>query len=169
MPLQPAYRQQILHTFICSYIPTTRLGESQAKNWMMIIPTLPVIGKALESSILALSTARLGRMRGNDSLVHESLKLYTQGLWELQKALWNPRLMYQDDTLGACMALKMYEVLECPGGTTSAYLSHQTGCDRLIQLRGVQAHTSEFGRLLFSSFRYHGVSPILNMLDNLRF
>ena len=43
--------------------------------------------KALEASILAIAAAKLGRVNENEVLIHESLKFYFNGLWELQKAL----------------------------------------------------------------------------------
>jgi hypothetical protein len=86
-------------------------------------------------------------------LVHESLKFYTQGLWELQKALWDPNLMYRDETLAACMNLIVYEVTECPDQNITGWLHHMKGCSKLFELRGPKSYDSEFAHLLFSSFR----------------
>lgn len=79
-----------------------------------MLPELPTLTKALETSTMAICTARWGREIDNVALIKESLNLYTQGLRQLQIALWDPELMYKDETLGACMALAMYEVMECP-------------------------------------------------------
>lgn len=88
-----------------------------------MLPTLPTVTTALECAILAVSTAKLGRLDDNEVLIRESLKFYVQGLWELQKALWNPKLMYKDETLAACMALIMYEVVECPDKSLDGWAS----------------------------------------------
>jgi len=110
--------------------------------------------------MLAISTAKLGRANDDSVLVRESLNLYAQGLVELQKALWDPELMYRDETLGACMALAMYEMIECPAATRFGYLSHHNGCTRLVQLRGPQAHVSGLGHQIFRSFRTQAVSTL---------
>ena len=153
-----AYRQQLLSAFLCSYVPVEMITSPDDRSWLLFLPELPKPTVALETSMLAVSTAKLGRMYGHPALVRESLKFYSQGLVELQKALYNPYLMYKDETLAACMALAMYEILECPGATKFGYVSHQNGCERLVQLRGAQAHSSGLGHQLFRTFRMMGVS-----------
>jgi hypothetical protein len=113
--------------------------------------------KALEISIFAVAIAKLGRQGTDLALVKESQRLCTQGHWELQKTLWDSRLMYKDKTLRAYLALAMYEVLECPIETGEGYVIHHDGCSRLVQLRGAEAHTSGFDHYLFLAFRTHGV------------
>lgn len=112
-------------------------------------------------SILALCTAKLGREREDDVLVRSSLRLYTEGLYELQKALWDPKLMYRDETLAACMALAYYELVECPAEAKYAYVTHHNGCSKLVQLRGADAHISGLGRQVFLTFRFQEVSIVL--------
>lgn len=116
--------------------------------------------KALESSSLAISAAALGRLYDDPALVRESLKLYTQGLRELQKALWNPKLVYDDEILAACLALSMYELMECPAEAWYAYASHCKGFLKLVQLRGVDAHTSGIAHELFVGLRHQGVNVL---------
>ena len=153
-----AFRQQLLSTFIDGYIPSTRLGPDGQKHWLCMLPELPTLTKALETSTMAICTARWGREIDNPALTKESLNLYTQGLRELQTALWDPELMYKDETLGACMALATYEIMECPSDSRQAYVSHQQGCAKLIQLRGPEAHSSGLGHQIFLTFRIQGVS-----------
>ena len=118
-----------------------------------MLPTLPNFTNALEASILAVSTAKLGRLTHNPALIQESLKFYVQGLWELQKALWDSTLMEREETLAACMAMITYEVAECPNSTVDAWASHMKGCAKMFELRGPSAYGSEFSYLLFLSFR----------------
>lgn len=122
-------------------------------NWLTSIPALPQLSSALEAAILAVSTAKLGRLNDNPVLLHESLKFYVQGLWELQKALWDPGLMHKDETLAACMALIMYEVVECPDRTIDAWANHMRGCAKMFELKGANSYGSDFGYQLFLSFR----------------
>ncbi|KAG0649459.1 hypothetical protein D0Z07_4106 [Hyphodiscus hymeniophilus] len=118
-----------------------------------MIATVPEFTPALEASIMSVSTAKLGRLNGNPLLVRESLKFYIQGLWELQKALWHPRLMYKNETLAACLSLIMYEVVECPGKSIDGWASHMRGCAKMFELKGPTAYDSDFGHQLFLSFR----------------
>jgi hypothetical protein len=120
--------------------------------------------KALEIASLAISAAALGRMNNDTTLVKESLKLYTRGLRELQKALWNSNLMYDDETFAACLSLSLYELMECPGDAYSAYVSHCTGCLKLVEARGVERHTSDVAHELFVGFRSQAV--IMFSADN---
>lgn len=153
------YRQQILNEFLSLTIPSLP-GVTQhetinepAASWLTMLPALPDLTSALETSVLALCTATLGRINSNQALVHESLKFYTQGLWELQRALWDPKLMYEDQTLAACMLLITYEVTECPNQGLTGWLNHVKGCSKLFELRGPQSYESEFSYKLFTSFR----------------
>lgn len=153
-----AFRQQLLSKFIDGYIPITRLGANGQNSWLHMLPELPTLTKALEISIMAVCTARWGREIDNLALIKESLNLYTQGLRQLQIALCDSELRYKDETLGACMALAMYEVMECPSDSRHAYVTHQQGCARLVQVRGPEAHSSGLGHQIFLSFRIHSVS-----------
>lgn len=90
-------------------------------------------------------------------LVQTSHKYYTQGLRQLQRALHDPLLMREDETLAACMALSLYEALECPTAGSEGYFSHCHGLLALVQARGVHAHASGVGHQLFLGLRVPGV------------
>lgn len=158
-PIRAVYRQQILSEFLCNYPQSA--SEPKAGSWLALLPGHPTYTTALEAAILAVCTAKLGRMNNDRSLVHESLKFYIQGLWELQKALWDSNLMYKDETAAACMCLIMYEVIECPDKNLKGWTGHMKGCARLFELRGPKAYNSEFGHRLFISFRQIEVSVSL--------
>jgi hypothetical protein len=155
------YRQQIICEFLYSFEPKTlqprtpivKTTSDAWKNWFTMLPSHSDFTTALEATVLAICTAKLGRVNNDPALVHESLKFYIQGLWELQKALYNPDLMYKDETAASCMALIGYEVLECPDNTIKAWANHVHGCARLFEARGPGAYTSEFGHELFLAFR----------------
>jgi hypothetical protein len=157
-----AYRQQVLSRFMACSVPATyegRIGGRSSGNWLRILPTLRTFTPALEASILAVCTAKLGRVSNNPILLHESLKFYGQSLWELQRALWDPTQMHRDETFGACMAMIMYEVVECPNSTMDAWSGHMRGCAKMFELKGPEYYGSEFGHQLFLSFRVIEVSP----------
>ena len=153
------YRQQILNEFLSLASPTVRriakhefVPESSA-FWLAIIPSSVDISPALETSVMALCTASVGRSNSDHALVHESLKFYTRGLWELQRALWDPNLMYEDETLAACMILVTYEVTECPDQGLAGWLKHMKGCSKLFELRGPKAYDSDVSYQLLTAFR----------------
>jgi hypothetical protein len=132
---------------------------------------LPDYTKALEASILGIATAKLGRVSENEVLIHESLKIYVNELRGLQKALWDPKLMYKDDILATCMALIMYEVAECPDKTFMAWATHMKGCAKMFELMGPDVYGSNFAHKLFLYFRVIGVGrsildPRLNIVSN---
>lgn len=168
------YRQQILNGFLSlapCHLPQIAHGESAlhpVASWLTLLATISDVTPVLETSILALCTATLGRVNMSKPLVHESHKFYTQGLWELQRALWDPKSMYTDETLASCMILIAYEVTECPDQNINGWLKHMKGCSKLFELRGPKAYESDFSHLLFSSFRLLEVTlpkqPILSHL-----
>lgn len=167
---QCAYRQQLLNEFLCRCIPvadqtTRRQGSRKGNGWLALLAESPASTRALETSIAAVCVASLGRQHDDLGLVKESLKYYGQGLRELQKALWDPKLMYKNETLAACMALFTYEIIECPGESRLGLISHTDGCARLIQLRGAEAHCSILGHELFLAFRLDGVRFLISFFD----
>jgi Fungal specific transcription factor domain len=140
-------------------------APKEGNGWLALLLESPPSTRALETSITAVCIASVGRQHDDPGLVKDSLKYYGQGLRELQKALWDPRLMYKDETLAACMALFMYEFIECPAESREGLISHMDGCARLIQLRGAEAHRSVLGHQLFLAFRLDGVRFLISFFD----
>jgi hypothetical protein len=124
--------------------------------WVSLLLEMQTVTRVLETSMLAVCTAKFGRLNGNKSLLQESLKLYIRELCELRRALQNSWLIYKDETLAACMALCMYEVMECPQMSGVGYIAHSHEVWRLLQFQGVAAHTDGLGHALFLAFRLHG-------------
>ncbi|KAI9744123.1 MAG: hypothetical protein M1818_002275 [Claussenomyces sp. TS43310] len=156
-----AFRQQFLGQFLSTYVPDSNSaalgGPLHGTTWLVLIPGLAELTKALDSSLLSISIARLSRMKGDQQLLLDSLKFYGQGLRDLQQALQDPALMYREETLAACMALSMYEVVECSTESRIGWASHSDGCARLIRLRGAAAHASGLAHQVFLSFRTQGI------------
>lgn len=135
--------------------------------WLVQIPALPQLTKALDAAMMALCVAKLGEVHNDETLIYESLKLYRRGLNQLQLALWDPNLMLHDQTLTACIALGMYEMSQCPNKSKHGYVSHNLGCQRLVQLRGPEAHIEGLGHAVFVHFRIQAVSTIVTRLSTL--
>ncbi|KAF2672373.1 hypothetical protein BT63DRAFT_194719 [Microthyrium microscopicum] len=155
-----ALRNYVLSDFISGYKGLYQLRNASTPNWLRIIPTHANPTKALETAAFAVSLGTLGDTLQNRDMLSESLRLYTRGLNDMQAALYDPKLMYEDDTLAACMLLAMYEIFQCPSNNRKAYVNHANGCAKLVQLRGPAAHCSGLGHSIFQGFRFMGVSLI---------
>src|SRR6185295_3398574 len=106
-------QRQILATYVSQYqtvsVPAARTTED-VRSWITLIPSIPSPSKALETAAYAVSLARLGTALNAEYMRQESLKLYTQALRSIQFALWDPKLMYDDETLCASVLLSIYEL-----------------------------------------------------------
>ena len=128
------------------YLPDSLLALQRSilggyyTSWLVLIAELPQATTALETSILAMTAAKIGRMNDDPVLVKASLRSYVQGLWELQKALWDPKLMYRDETLAACLRRAESAV---PTGETG-----ELGCESPSALRRAPVEAAAPGAVL---------------------
>lgn len=129
---------------------------------MALWPDIRSPSTALETCLLAIWLANLGRESNDSNLVAHSLTCYNRGLHQLQLALRDPEVMLQDDTLAAASALALYEAAECPNESTAGFLSHQRGLSTLVKLRGPAAYTSPLAQRVFYMFRTVEVSKVIN-------
>jgi hypothetical protein len=156
-------RDQFLANFINRQLPSCILTGhlNDHRKWLLRLPDIVSLTPAMEYAILALSTAtleqdgELGHGRG------QSLKLYTRGLYELQRAIDDPKMRLDDQTLVACVLLGMFEFSECPGKTVSAYMRHYQGAMALLQLRGPEQHIGGLAHDVFQVLRMHTVSRLM--------
>ncbi|KIX10638.1 uncharacterized protein Z518_01722 [Rhinocladiella mackenziei CBS 650.93] len=153
----PEIRQQLLELYLHYHLPTRQLGPIQQRLWLLRLPSMTHLTPALEVSTMALCLGKLGDVHQDQGLRRESLKLYYHGLRQLQKALWDLDLMFHDQTLATCIALASYEMSQCPGESRNGYISHAAGCEKLVQLRGPEAHTDGLGHQIFVLFRVQGI------------
>lgn len=117
MPHHAVYRHQLMGFCIQQFVPLSHLESGGGGPWLIMLLRMSSPTKALEMSSAAVSTAQIGRASNNPRIIQESLRLYTQGLVELQRALKDPELIYADETLATCMVLLGYETMECPAGS----------------------------------------------------
>lgn len=180
-----AHRAQILNAFIDAFLPDAEksqgLGGRRPISWLQAVPSVREHGDALSTALTALSLARLGRLSRDRRLSMEAKVLYGTALTHLQGALSSKNLMYRDDTLGACMALELYEVssarmilqsghgrpeltprqlLECSNDGIDGWLIHASGTSQLVLARGPSLHRSSLSHHLFLGFRTGAVRRI---------
>lgn len=134
------------------------LSLSERSDWMLQVFYLPSLTPALENALLSICTARLGRQTPNQVLVHESLKLYTAGMAQIRRDILVKSKRDDEQSLAACLALLMYEVMECPAGTAEALRAHYNGSMKLLEMRGPGAHSSGLAHSTFQILRVHTVS-----------
>ncbi|KAJ5157493.1 C6 zinc finger domain-containing protein [Penicillium canariense] len=149
-------RHNLILAFVVHCFPT-QWSSSACRSWIAVLAELPTEVKALEASSAAVAALAIGHRFQNPALIRGSHNLYTQGLQQLQCALRNRHLVRDDGTLAACMALSLYEALECPSGGSDEYFSHCEGLLALVQARGVNAHSSGAGHELFLGVRIPGI------------
>ncbi|KAL2833716.1 hypothetical protein BDW59DRAFT_179436 [Aspergillus cavernicola] len=137
-------------------------SSPSSHSWIPLLSSLPTKVEALTISSAAVAASALGHMFHDRTLVKQSLKYYTRGLHQLQRALRDPSLMRDDGTLAACMALSLYEALECPDSGAAGYFSHCRGLIALVQARGSEGHWGGAGLSLFRGVRVPGILFALN-------
>ncbi|KAF5687103.1 C6 zinc finger domain-containing protein [Fusarium circinatum] len=150
-------RDQFLANFIDRQFPSCILASGHLndhRKWLLRLPDIASLTPAMEYAILSLSTATL---EGDGALDSQSLKLYTRGLYELQKAIDDPKTRLDDQTLAACVLLGTFEFAECPGRSVSAYMRHYQGAMALLQLRGPEQHIGGLAHDVFQVLRMHTV------------
>jgi hypothetical protein len=114
---------------------------------------------ALEDTLLAVSTAQLAQRTNQPELLHESLRLYTQGISKLRRDILNPTTRQNDQNLAACLAALIYEAKASPGESNIGYKAHYHGTLELLRLRGPEAHGS--GLVGFEELWSDSVNPRL--------
>ncbi|RAK95358.1 Zn(II)2Cys6 transcription factor domain-containing protein [Aspergillus ibericus CBS 121593] len=156
----PAYAmmqtQNECHNLVLTFLSNCLSAPGSSflpRSWMPLLAELPTEVKALQIAGAAVAASAIGHQFRDPALIKESLNLYTQGLRQLQSALWNRNLVHDDGTLAACMALGLYEAMECPSTGSEGYFGHCQGLIALVQARGIQAHCSGAGHRLFLGVR----------------
>jgi hypothetical protein len=155
------FRDKVFSLFVgndMSMSKDMKLAFSERSNWMVESISLADLSPALENALLAAFSARLGHYANKPALRHESLKLYTTGLRELRRSLLSPSSRTDNQSAAACLALLLYEITECPGGTPHAYMAHYHGTMQLIQTQGPEAFTTGLAHSVFPILRLHSVS-----------
>ena len=151
--LQSSFREQLMSTFF--HFNVSDRASRNMMTWLSFLPSMPTPMKALETSAYAICTAWMGQMHDDQVLLKESVRLYVRGIRELHLALKDPKLLYKDETLGACAALAIYEILQ---GDRGSYRNHCDGTLQLLRLRTPALHSSGLGFKIFLGCRFMGVS-----------
>lgn len=158
LPMQ----QQLLSHALQHFNTQPTDDTSLIRIWIPTLQNFATSTAQLKASPLACCAAWLARgdAANNPSLIDFSRHLYAQGLSEVRTALRRPGAILEDETLGACLALAVFEVIQCPDKCRAAYAWHRRASVNLLQMRGAKVHREGVGHELFLALRLHGVSLV---------
>ena len=108
---------QIISSFWNRYIPVETAAHDPSpcpalQEMIMLNNCNPL----LQMSLKALAMTRLGWLNGDAVLSTRGRTQYGLALKNLQRALWDKTLMWEDSTLAAAYCLSIYEVFIPPSG-----------------------------------------------------
>ena len=116
-----AFRDDVCRSFffhrVCS-------GENFSKAiawWLNPAPRVQVQSRTLVSASKAMAAAFFGRVHQQPYIIHEGTKMYGEALRNLSSDLSHEVKAYTFETLGATMALNMYEVCLCSSYTSGGW------------------------------------------------
>ena len=151
-----AYQSQLLSLFLATvrsdnpvHVLPTFSGHS---IWLAQLAGRVEVSSTLLYAIRAISLSFLGRQARDENLVQNSRLIYGRTLLELNKSLQDPEEGLASDTLCATVLLTFYEMLNCTGN--NSWIRHAGGVARLMQVRGVGRHQTDFDRAIFVACRY---------------
>ncbi|KAL8830687.1 MAG: hypothetical protein Q9191_001292 [Dirinaria sp. TL-2023a] len=147
------FRDLFAAEFLRIYLPTSEFCPQTPLTWLQLVFNVPTEGTALDCAMAAVALSVVGRAANDAALSVESSRKYGQALWALQRALWDERLRFQDETLAACTALVLYELLECTEDNLEGWVTHAQGVARLVEARGPSSFDSPLAHMIFMSFR----------------
>ena len=102
---------QLVAHFWQSWTPIKNGSQGEwDRSWLQQAISVLNPTTALDISIKALAFTRLGWLKHDTALATRGSMLYGHALRELQKSLWDERMMWLDETLTAAYALSVYEV-----------------------------------------------------------
>lgn len=140
------------------------IDSVRAAPWIPTVRALAQVDNNVRTAISAIAYAGLGWWRGDASLVQHGLRLYIQAIRETNRILRDPAEAMSDASLALCRTLSLYEMfrrgLGAPDtGASQAtdWRSHAEGTFHLVQLRGVEKHTSGVGFQLYDGVRMTAV------------
>ena len=115
MPLQLSNANmseaQLISAFWECYTPSRSVAQAGSPCvWLQHSISVPNPPPALRLSLRALAMTRLGWLQKDDAVIHEGKVIYGYALRELQKALYDQRSVWQDETMATCNVLALYEV-----------------------------------------------------------
>lgn len=119
MPLLPSNANvseaQLISAFWECYVPSSSIAQAGSPcPWLQQSICLPNPPSTLRLSLKALAMVTLGWLYKDEASVRGGRVTHGDALRELQKALYDERLRWQDETMATCKVLAVYEVSKIP-------------------------------------------------------
>ncbi len=108
-----AFREDICRSFLFHRLCSKDTFSKAISWWLNPAPRVEVQSRTLVSASKALAAAFFGRIHQKPQIITDGTALYTEALRNLKNDLSHPVKAYTFETLGATMALNMYEVCLC--------------------------------------------------------
>ena len=151
-----AYQSQLLSLFLATVRSDSSVHVlptfSCHSIWLAQLAGRVEVSPTLLYAIRAMSLSFLGRQAQDENLVQNSRLIYGRTLLKLNESLQDPKEGLASDTLSATVLLTFYEMLNCT--ENNSWVRHAGGAARLIQVRGVARHQTDFDRAIFVACRY---------------
>lgn len=159
----PATLTYRLETFFFQCFINSVWLHSQADMWRHYLPKVMNTSPALYHSVLSLSALYMYRTGIDTRAKDVALSLYQNTLGHLQRALYDPKVAFDDATLMATVVIGLYELIDKPGH--ESWCSHSKGTSELMKMRGPMACQTGVGNVLFLTFRGFEVVRAILQLD----
>ncbi|KAJ5204854.1 uncharacterized protein N7498_005733 [Penicillium cinerascens] len=153
-PAAPSQQEAICYFLRSNAFPGT-FWMSDFVTKFLTEPGGTVSQRAMQSSIVAVSSAMLSRVRKVNSLREVARKEYVAALNLLNTALADVEEAKTNQALGAVVLLAIYEVVTSRAPQDiDLWTNHITGATALLDLRGTEQLKTEAGLRLFMHLRY---------------
>ncbi|KAL4809504.1 fungal-specific transcription factor domain-containing protein [Aspergillus unguis] len=120
--------------------------------------------RAVQSTLVAVSSAMLARVRGTNAILQISRQEYGTALQRLNEALADPVESKTNDTLGAVIFLALYEIVVSRVPTLrgiEGWTNHIRGAAALLEHRGLEQLQNDIGSRLVQHLRYQVIVSCL--------
>ncbi|KAJ5167337.1 uncharacterized protein N7482_006118 [Penicillium canariense] len=154
-PLPHTSKQEVICYFLRGNAIPGSLWMGDFVTQFLAEPGATASQRAMQSSVIAVSSAMLCRVRKMTSLKEAAQKEYVSALNLLNTALADVEEAKSNHALGAVVLLAVYEVVTSRAPRDiDQWTNHITGATALLDLRGTEQLKTEIGLRLFLHLRY---------------
>ena len=108
-----AFKEDVCRSFVFHRLSGGSSFSKAISWWLSPAPRAEVQSRTLVSATKAMTAAFFGRIHQQPNIITEGTRAYTEALGNLASDLSHEVKAYTFETLGATMALEMYEVCLC--------------------------------------------------------
>ncbi|KAK4696615.1 hypothetical protein P7C71_g1331, partial [Lecanoromycetidae sp. Uapishka_2] len=143
-----AFQDDICRSFVFHKLTGGSQPTKAMTWWLSSSPRVEVQSRTLVSASRAMTASMFGNIHQQPRIAHEGRVMYGEAIRNLKSDLAHPIKAYTIETLGATMALSMFEP-----GTPPGWITHAQGVAKLIEHRGPQRHQQYPEKTIFIESR----------------